>query len=215
MHTSKTTKENAGKRALRTDGRADLAAVEFAPIDAVRVEFAELATQLSNGWLLVFCTPEGVAPWRDAIEAAGARYKRACVWVKPDAAPQFNGQGPAMGAEMVVAAWCGKGHSKWNGGGGRGVWTHNTNQPDRHGLHPTEKPVPLMRELVRLFTNKGDTVLDPFMGTGATGVACSREGRGFLGCEVNEEFFGAAGLRLQAVSGRPVSLHPGVPGLFD
>lgn len=214
MHTSKTTRENPGQRALRKDGRADLKAVEFDAIDSTRSRFAELAVALADGWLLAFCTPEGVAPWRDALEAAGARYKRACVWVKPDSAPQFNGQGPAMGAEMFVAAWCGTGYSRWNGGGKRGVWTCNTNGPQRHGLHPTEKPVRLMRELVQDFTQPGDVVLDPYMGTGATGVACALLGRQFTGVEINPEFHAAAVARIENARGNPVSMT-GTAGLFD
>ncbi len=151
--------------------------------------------------MLAFCTSEGVAKWRDSIEATGMKYKRACVWVKPDAAPQFNGQGPALGHEMIVTAWNGKGHSKWNGGGRRGVFTHNTNQPDRDGTHPTEKPLPLMMELIHLFTNPGDTVLDPFMGSATTGLACMKLGRKFIGIEKDDKFFDLAYRRICAAPG--------------
>jgi len=215
MHTSKTVRECDGQRPLRTDGKKEMMAVDFAPIDAIRSEFCQKASQVCTGWLIVFCTPEGVAPWRDAIEAAGMRYKRACVWVKPDSAPQFNGQGPAMGAEMIVTAWAGPGFSKWNGGGSRGVWTHNCNPAGRDGLHPTEKPLSLMRELVRLFTNKGERVFDPFAGTGATGISALREGREFFGCEINEAYAERARLRIRSTLGDPVSMEASKPGLFD
>jgi site-specific DNA-methyltransferase (adenine-specific) len=48
------------------------------------------AVKLSNGWLIFFCQAEGIAPWRDAIELAGAKYKAPMIWVKPDGMPQFN-----------------------------------------------------------------------------------------------------------------------------
>jgi site-specific DNA-methyltransferase (adenine-specific) len=51
------------------------------------------------------------------------------------------------------------------------------------GMHPTQKPVLLMRYLIRTYTNDGDAVLDPFMGSGTTGVAAIREGRRFVGVE--------------------------------
>ena len=51
--------------------------------------------------------------------------------------------------------------------------------------HPTAKPVELMRWLVRTYSNPGDTVLDPFMGSGSTGVACVEEGREFIGVELD------------------------------
>jgi DNA modification methylase len=54
--------------------------------------------------------------------------------------------------------------------------------------HPTVKPVALMQWLVRLVTPPGGTVLDPFMGSGTTGIACGREGFGFVGIEMSEEY---------------------------
>ena len=195
-------KNFSGLKKLRNDGEGrEVNDLGFDSIDGIRDNVTPMMKTICNGWMLLFCTPEGVSAWRDAIEAAEAKYKRACVWVKPDAAPQFNGQGPAMGAEMLVTAWCGKGHSKWNGGGKRGVFTHNTNQPDRDGTHPTEKPLPLMMELVHLFTNPGDTVLDPFMGSATTGLACMKLGRKFIGVEKDDKFYDLACRRIAAAPG--------------
>lgn len=199
----------------RNDGQGrKRTSLDFECIDGIREETAQNMARLARGWVLAFCTSEGVAAWRDAIEAAGMRYKRACPWVKPDAAPQFNGQGPALAHEMMVTAWAGKGHSKWNGGGRRGVFTHNTNQPDREGTHPTEKPLPLMMELVHLFTNPGDTVLDPFMGSGTTGLACAKLGRKFIGVERDEKYFDLAMRRISAAPGAGKTFD-GAPPIFE
>jgi site-specific DNA-methyltransferase (adenine-specific) len=160
----------------------------FDPIDAIRVQVAEMGV-LSRGWFIAFCTPEGVARWADTINAGSMKYKRACVWVKPDSTPQFNGQGPASGAEMFVCAWAGSGHAQWNGGGKRGVYTHCVNNPERHGEHPTEKPRRLMAEILADFTNPEQTILDPFMGSGTTGVAAVQMGRNFIGIERDERYF--------------------------
>lgn len=59
-------------------------------------------------------------------------------------------------------------------------------------LHPTQKPVELLRYLVRTYTKPGDLVCDPFMGSGSTGVACLLEGRRFVGAELHRPFFDAA-----------------------
>ena len=56
-----------------------------------------------------------------------------------------------------------------------------------HQNYPTEKPVELMQVLIEQSTNEGDIVLDPFVGSGATGAAALASGRRFLGCDVNEE----------------------------
>lgn len=184
----------------RTDGYTAHNDLGFASIEGIRDEAAKLMVANSSGWLIVFCTPEGVAPWRDAIEAAGARYKRACAWVKPDSAPQFNGQGPAHGFENFCTAWCGDGISRWNGGGKRGVFTHPVNPPSRkeNGGHKTEKPISLMGELVILFTDPGETICDTFMGSGSTGVAAVKYGRKFIGIEKDPKWFDVACNRIAA-----------------
>ena len=56
----------------------------------------------------------------------------------------------------------------------------------RRNLHPTVKPIALMRHLARLVTPPGGTVLDPFTGSGSTGVAATWEGFSFVGCELND-----------------------------
>jgi site-specific DNA-methyltransferase (adenine-specific) len=187
----------------RNDGGKVTEKLTFAGIDGIRGEVTRLTALSCSGWALFFCTSEGVAPWRDAVEFAGLKYKTPMIWVKPDAMPKFNGQGPALGHENIVSAWCGTGHARWNGGGRRGVFTALTNDPGREGTHPTEKPVPLMSELVSLFSNEGDVVLDPFMGSGTTGVAAVKLGRKFIGIELNERYFEIARKRVQKAYDEP------------
>jgi len=64
--------------------------------------------------------------------------------------------------------------------------------------HPTVKPIKLMQYLCRLITPKGGTVLDPFMGSGTTGLACEAEGFDFIGIEKEEEYFETAKARLKS-----------------
>ena len=129
---------------------------------------------------------------RDDLQAVGVKWDTTCFWIKPDSSPRFNGQGPARGAECFVTCWAGTGYRSWNAGGKRGVYTHCVNGPNRHGAHPTEKPVSLMREILGDFTNVGQTILDPFMGSGTTGVAAVELGRKFIGIEKDPEHFEVA-----------------------
>lgn len=182
----------AAARTLRTDGGAEIKPLDFAGIDDMRAPFTALAARKTKGWFIAFCSPEGVARWADEINPSPMKYKRACVWVKPDSAPQMNGQGPAMGAENFVCAWAGKGHARWNAGGKRGVYTHLVNPSDRDGRHPTEKPWRLMAEILSDFTTAGDIVLDPFMGSGTTLVAATKLGRKAIGIERDPAYFDIA-----------------------
>lgn len=93
--------------------------------------------------------------------------------------------------------------AKWNAGGKRGVYIHNTNSRARDGRHPTEKPVRLFLELLADFTNKEEIILDPFMGSGTTGIACAKLGRKFIGIELDETYFNIACERIQAAYDQP------------
>ena len=72
-----------------------------------------------------------------------------------------------------------------------------------HGsLHPTQKPVDLLEDLILTYTNKGDTVLDFTMGSGSTGVACQNLNRDFIGIELDEEYFKVANERINNCQSR-------------
>ena len=84
-------------------------------------------------------------------------------------------------------------------------WSRNNmgNTPDNKrnpvkNIHPTVKPTDLMRYLCRLVTPKGGVIVDPFMGSGSTGKAAIAEGFGFVGIELNEEYFEIACARIEA-----------------
>ena len=65
--------------------------------------------------------------------------------------------------------------------------------------HPTIKPVPILERYISLASKEGDTVLDPFMGSGSTGVACVNKKRNFIGIEIDKEYFTTATNRINGV----------------
>lgn len=187
---------HASVKLRRTDGGSERKDLDFAGIDRIREPFIAEVRRINQGWLLAFCNVEGVWHWRQALLAGGLKFKTTCVWIKPDCTPKLNGQGPALGYECITTTWCGRGHARWNAGGKRGVYTHLVNNPERHGEHPTEKPRRLMSEIVADFTKPGEVILDPFMGSGTTGVAAVRAGRRFIGIEMSERYFDIACKRI-------------------
>lgn len=72
--------------------------------------------------------------------------------------------------------------------------------PPRIRVHPNEKPVSLVRRFIEAHTQPGDTVLDPFMGSGTTGVACLQTGRKFIGFELDQKYCELAARRLADVA---------------
>ena len=65
---------------------------------------------------------------------------------------------------------------------------------DKNGIkaHPTQKPIKLLKHLIKIASNEGDVILDPFMGVGSTGVAALEMNRKFVGFEIDTEYFEAA-----------------------
>lgn len=120
-------------------------------------------------------------------------------WIKLGATPQFTGDRPATGSEAIVIAHP-KGRKKWNGGGTHAVWPFPivTGINPERTEHTTQKPLDLMLKLVDLFTDPDDLVLDPFCGSGTTGVACLRLGRRFIGVEMSERYAAIAVERMRA-----------------
>ena len=77
--------------------------------------------------------------------------------------------------------------------------------------HPTTKPLPLMRQIVEDFTDENDTILDPFAGSGTTGVAAIQLGRHFVGWERDANYHAIATRRLRGDEAKP---NPAQPSLF-
>jgi DNA modification methylase len=163
--------------------------IGFAALSADQT--TELATQfarLSERWIVIFCAMEQQAGWMANLMAAGMDHVRFGIWHKPGSTPQFSGDRPGTPCEAIEIAHR-PGRKRWNGGGGFAMWTApivKTQTGDRY--HPTQKPESLMRDLVADFTDPGDTILDPFAGSGTTLVAAKRLGRKAIGIELSPAY---------------------------
>jgi DNA modification methylase len=69
--------------------------------------------------------------------------------------------------------------------------------------HPCQMPTEVMKRIILISTNPGDTILDPFMGSGTTGVACVQTGRNFIGIEIDEDYFKIAEQRIKEAQMQP------------
>jgi site-specific DNA-methyltransferase (adenine-specific) len=91
--------------------------------------------------------------------------------------------------EFVLIAQKGNPAYAWNGGNDTpNVWRINKIIPSSE-QHPTEKPIKLMGKIIHLHSNEGDTILDPFAGSGVTLVAAMNQGRNFMGFEIDPKFY--------------------------
>lgn len=154
--------------------------------------------------LYVFCDWRQLGAAISAIQMAFWQYRGVVVWDKGNSA---RAPLPGLwrhGAEFVL--WAAKG-KPWSVTGGEwleGVAPVHNVIPDanvRGKEHVTQKPVPLLRKLIKTGSPPGGVVLDPFMGSGTTGVACAMEGREFVGVEMQPDYFAIAQRRIAEAAG--------------
>lgn len=154
--------------------------------------------------------PEGVIAafidWRnlpalcDSLQAAGWVWRGIAVWNKPNGRPQKG----RYRNEFEFVVWGSNGPMPFDRGVGclPGYYRYpNVASKDRQ--HQTEKPLQLIKDLLEIVP-AGATVLDPFMGSGTTAVACLQTGRNYIGFELSKEYHATALQRIAAEAPAPV-----------
>lgn len=142
--------------------------------------------------LLTFSDWAQLPATSDALQAGGWTWRGIVPWRKPIARPQKDG----FKRECEYVLWATHGeplrHAPTVYLPG---WLEGSQPRGKERLHITQKPISIMRQLVRI-APLGGTVLDPFTGSGTTGVAALLEGRGFIGIEESEVIAATASQRL-------------------
>ncbi|NLE91415.1 MAG: site-specific DNA-methyltransferase [Elusimicrobia bacterium] len=125
------------------------------------------------------------------------------IWFKPNAPPLLQTNRFVPSTELIWLAARSKRYyfnydlakTMGNGKQMRNLWEVNA---ERHKTsHPTEKPERLLERIISIGSKEGDTVLDPFMGSGTTGVVAKRLNRNFVGIEIDNEYFSIAKKRIE------------------
>ena len=140
----------------------------------------------------IMINARNVAELQISAEDAGFAFQNLIVWDKGNSTPNryyLNSY------ELVLMLRKGKARNIKNMGTKNILRVPNI---VRSKKHPTEKPVSLMEILIENSTNENDLVIDPFMGAGATGIACKNLRRDFIGIEIDEKYFRIAEERIKA-----------------
>jgi len=136
------------------------------------------------------------------------------IWFKPNATPLLANNRCAPSTELIWVASRTKKYffnydsaKQMNGGKQmKNLWQINA---ERHKTkHPTEKPESLLSRIILLGSNENDTVLDPFLGSGTTGVVAVQNKRKFIGIEISKEYFEIAEQRIKQSPNNLVSQSP-------
>ena len=190
-------KTHAGARSNKTG--PGVKTIQFEPIDPKVVELT--LSYYAKRWCLTFCSMEMLGDYARAV--GPERWIRSAIWVRPDGTPQITGDRPAQGAEGIAIWKASTERSRWNAHGKRGIYrsVYECNVVKGSGrVHETQKPESLMAELIEDFTDRGESILDSFAGSGTTGVAAKKLGRRATLIEIDEKRCEDAAKRLsQAV----------------
>lgn len=178
---------------------------EFDPVPVLK----ELKRVLKpNGQIYVFCATRQIPVYRKIFEDEWF-FRNLLVWNKTNPAPRISKTNFLFANEYILYAINEKvkmtettfNFSKQNE-------MHNIfitsslqgkeriKSEGRKALHPTQKPLSILKRLIEISSNPKDIVLDVFMGVGSTAVACKELGQNFMGCEIDEKYVKEANKRI-------------------
>lgn len=152
--------------------------------------------RISRNNIVVFCGYKQFSEIISIMEEYGLR-TRPFIWYKPNGRPHNAQYGMCSSAEFCVVGRFPR--ATFNGYCIKNVLTYSVcrSKKGEKRIHATQKPLVLMRDLVQIFTNEGDSIFDPFMGSGTTGEAAIGLGRKFVGCELCDKYFDFAKDRIE------------------
>ena len=149
-----------------------------------------------NGSMIIFCSYRFMSFIIDKLEESNMLVKDILIWKKTNPMPRNIDRRYVQDTEFAV--WAVKKNSKWifnkpkNKSYLRSCYETSTVSGKEKTAHPTQKSLKLMEDIIKIHTNKDDLILDPFMGSGSTGIAAIRNNRKFIGIELQKQYFDIA-----------------------
>ena len=158
-----------------------------------------------GGTGIVFTSWQNLSLLQKAIEENGCTVKNLIQWQKTNAMPRNRDRLYVNVTEFAI--WFVKGDGwvfhRLKPTYETGIFCYPTIDNNER-VHPTQKPIKLMLNLAEIHSDEGTTVLDPFMGSGTTGVACIYANRDFIGIELDNTYFNAAKSRIEEAASQSV-----------
>mgnify|MGYP004590642981 CR=1 FL=1 len=149
-----------------------------------------------NGSMIIFCSYRYISFIIEKLESCNMVVKDILIWKKTNPMPRNIDRRYVQDTEFAV--WAVKEKAKWvfnkpnNTPYLRSCYETSTVSGKERTSHPTQKSLKLMESIILIHTNPGDVILDPFMGSGSTGVAALKNNRKFIGIEIEKEYFDIA-----------------------
>lgn len=153
----------------------------------------EIYRALKNGsHCYIFCNDKNIQELLNEATKYGFKESNILVWIKNNATPNRYYM---KNLEFILFLYKGSAKPINNMGSKCAIESRNINGKEK--LHPTQKPIDLLELYISNSCLENEIVLDPFMGSGSTGVACVNTNRNFIGMELNENYFNIAKDRIE------------------
>ena len=153
-------------------------------------KMVEECYRISKNVVLVFCGWQNIDKFKIELEKKFA-IKNILVWDK-----DWFGMGNNYRPNYELCLLCCKTNITTKSNNKSNILKYRRISPQKL-LHSCEKPIPLLEDLITELSNPQDTILDCFMGSGSTGVACKNTNRNFIGIELDETYFEIAKKRIE------------------
>lgn len=162
---------------------------------AVNAEFLDECKRVLKDTGAFYCfTRWDVYPqWAEQISKR-FKIKNCIVWFKRGGGLGDLKKGYIYNHEFII--YCAEKNHRLNGKRRNDVFEFAKDAPSTY-VHPTQKPISLLKEIIERSSNEGGVVLDCFMGSGSTGVACVNTNRRFIGIELDDGYFNIAKKRIE------------------
>lgn len=139
-----------------------------------------------------------ITPLAEAMKTAGFRQIRLIEWLKSNPVPLNSKVNYLTNSREIAVLGVKVGKPTFNSEYDNGQYIYPIPNKSKR-FHPTQKPLDMFEKLVEKHSNKGDMIIDPFLGSGTTGVAATRLGRRFAGCDKDSEYVKIACRRINEV----------------
>lgn len=167
------------------------------------VSWIPLANNILNpgGSFIIFNSYRNLTPIIEMLESTGLTVKDVIKWIKDNPMPRNMKRRYVQDTEFAI--WAVKPGKKWafnlpDDSKYLRAEFHTATVSGREKVnHPTQKSLKLMKQLIEIHTNNGDIIIDPFMGSGTTGVAAIESGRKFIGIELEKDYYRIAEKRIK------------------
>lgn len=167
---------------------------DFGKWDKVELDWDILMSEFyrilkPSGTLLIFYDIWKMQELKECAERYKFKQPRLCRWDKTNPIPINSKLNYLSNSSEYFATFVKGGKPTFNSDYDKGIYTFPVCSGKERTAHPTQKPLALMNELVLKHSNENDLIFDPFMGSGSTGIAAVDNGRQFIGCELDTEYF--------------------------